>query len=108
MKKLLQIFIILFLVSCRNNGFYQPYTMNMEIPEGPPEYKAGWRAGCRDGLGVQFFANTVVYPVDDFGDGTYHHDPLFNAGFVDAVFSCFEHGFTFAHSKNSIWKGPLE
>jgi len=81
--------------------------MAMELPDGPPEYKAGWRAGCRTGLGAGNFANSVVYPIADFGEGNYHHEKLFNMGFVDAVFSCFEHGVTFTQVKG-LWEGPLE
>lgn len=104
MKKLIQILALFFIASCRNNGFYQPYTMDMTLPDGPPEYKAGWRAGCRTGLSVKFFTNSYVYKMD-FGDGTYHHEGLFNAGYVDAIFACYEQTNTFGMKD---MQGPLE
>lgn len=110
MKKVLLISIMFFLFSCRSNGFYQPYTMSLDLPDGPPEYKAGWRAGCRTAMstaGRGFFANSVVYPNVDFGDGTSHHDPLFVSGWLDAAFTCFESGSSFGGIKG-VFTAPLD
>lgn len=107
MKKTVLI-LCLFLFSCRSNGMYQPYTTDLALPDGPPEYKAGWRAGCRTGFsagGRGMFAGSFVYPID-FGDGTYHHEPLFAAGWLDATFVCFENVSTF--SQKSTFDAPLE
>ncbi len=109
MKNFAIICSLLFFAACRSNGFYQPYTMDMTVPDGPPEYRAGWRAGCRTGLAASsnvFFANSFVYPMD-FGDGTYHHDSLFASGWIDSAFSCFEQNVTFTVVKGSF-QGPLE
>ena len=80
--------------------------MDMTLPDGPPEYKAGWRAGCRTGMSPKNFANGFVYSID-FGNGAYHHEGLFNAGFVDAVFACFEQTGAFNTMKDTF-EGPLE
>lgn len=109
MKKIFPIFILFVLLSCRSNGFYQPYTTSLEIPDGPPEYKAGWRAGCRTALsthGRGMFANSVVYPNVDFGNGAYHHEGLFVSGWLDAAFTCFESGASWAIK--DTFDAPLE
>lgn len=98
------------MLSCRNNGLYQNYTMALELPEGPPEYKAGWRAGCRSAMadaGRGFYANSFVYPNVDYGDGSYHHDGAFVTGWLDAAFTCFENASTFGGIKNTF-EFPLE
>ena len=110
MKKILAILFLFFCFACRNNGMYQPYTMALDLPDGPPEYKAGWRAGCRSGLsagGRGFFANSFVYPNVDYGDGVYHHDSLFVSGWLDAAFTCFEFNSTFGGIKPTF-QAPLE
>ena len=81
----------------------------MDLPDGPPEYKAGWRAGCRSGLsatGRGMFNNSFVYPSVDYGNGAYHHDGLFVSGWLDAAFTCFEANSSF--SIRDPWVGPLE
>ncbi len=108
MRKLLLVFVLL-LSACRSNGFYQPYTTDLKLPDGPPEYKAGWRAGCRTGLsaGSPFFTNSFVYPSADYGDGAYHNSPLFVAGWLDSTFVCFESQSTWGGVKD-LFEGPLE
>lgn len=54
--------IILLLSSCRgvdNMGFYQPITMDLKVPDGPPEFKAGWHAGCKSALANRGFQNSL-------------------------------------------------
>lgn len=89
------------------HGFYEPFTLRMDVPEGPPEYKSGFRAGCRSGLGVRSFANAFVYK-NDYGTGVYQHDPRFIAGWQHGWFSCVIHAATFAARPPTHDFAPLE
>jgi len=108
------IFIILFtgLSSCRgidNYGFYQPITMDLKVPDGPPEFKAGWHAGCKSALAYRGFQNSLVYQDDkgaNYGSGVYQHDPAFQTGWRTAFFACVTHA-TYFTSFNSMQHAPL-
>ncbi len=91
-----------------NLGFYQPITLRMTVPDGPPEFKAGWYAGCKSALGAgKQFANSWVYGGPDFGSGVYQHDPLYQSAWSTAYFNCVTHAANFV-DYNSMLKGPLE
>ncbi len=119
-KKLLAISQIVLLTllcfSCRlpdNFGFYQPITLNLAIPDGPPEYKAGWYSGCKSGLGargVGAFANAEVYLESDgpsLGNGVYQHDPAFQTGWGQGWFACVIHANTFTGIQSTKFS-PLQ
>ncbi len=83
--------------SCRlphSFGFYQPITMNLDVPEGPPEYKAGWYAGCNSAIatkGLSGFANGYTVETGsnpDLGNGIYQHDPVYQTAWGQAWFAC--------------------
>ena len=107
--------VILFFVlnSCRtleSKGFYQPIGMNMKVPDGPPEFKAGWHDGCQTALGMRYFSNSYVYQdqrTANFGNGVYQHDPIYNSAWSNAFFACVTYSATFT-SFNSMKFGPLE
>lgn len=106
LKKILVILLFFFIASCK--GFYEPVTLDVEIPDGPAEYKSGWRAGCRSGLAASRanFANSFVYNVD-FGTGIYTHDSLFARGWGNGWFACVIHASTFVQMP-SMQFGPLQ
>lgn len=100
-------FLLVFLAvisSCR--GFYEPITLDLEIPEGPPEYQSGWRSGCRSGLATRSFANAFVY-APDYGSGVYHHDSAFSTGWSQGWFACVIHMSNFA-ARPSMEYGPFQ
>lgn len=108
------IFLILILTaSCRmpeSFGFYQPITMSLTVPDGPPEFKAGWHDGCKSALGNAFFLNSFVYQTKngpEFSNGIYQHDPMYQSAWSTAWFSCVlpSYGFVNFHSMKA---GPLE
>jgi hypothetical protein len=75
-----------------NFGFYQPVMMELAVPDGPPEYKAGWHAGCKTALSNKAFANASVYQDDKgatFGKGVYNHDPMYQTAWGQAYFACY-------------------
>jgi len=96
-RKLLFLLFCLNFASCRfpdNLGFYQPITMNMTIPDGPAEYKAGWYSGCTSALAAKSFSNAFVYGKGkgpDFGSGVYQHDPIYQTGWGQGWFACATH-----------------
>ena len=105
----------LFLVSCEsmpdNFGFYQPITLRMTVPDGPPEYKAGWHDGCRSGLSIQRFANSAVYQDGKgvyFGNGVYQHDGIFQMGWSHGWFSCVIHTGVNDGGVGFMKNGPLQ
>jgi hypothetical protein len=97
-------------------GFYQPITMSLAVPDGPPEYKAGWHSGCKTALANKTFANASVYDDGkgpDFGNGIYQHDPGFQTGWGQGWFACVLHISQFVgdpegNKFRSFAKGPLE
>ena len=98
-KKLFLNIVILFsLSSCA--GFYEPITLDLEVPDGPPDYRAGWYDGCRSGLSVKRFANAFVYDVS-FGSGAHQHSPLYQSAWGSGWFSCYIGANTF------VGMGPL-
>lgn len=77
-----------------HSGFYNPITLSMRVPDGPPEYKAGWYAGCRSGASLKNFANNWVFQKSngpDFGSGVYAHDPVYQTGWGQGWFACTVH-----------------
>lgn len=76
-------------------GFYEPVTLNMEIPPGPENYQAGWYAGCRSAIySMPNFRNSMAYDVT-FANGQYQNDPVFHKAWASAFYSCSIHTGTF-------------
>ncbi len=113
-KNIMVIFLaFLMLYSCRfpdNFGFFQPITMDLKVPDGPPEFKAGWHNGCKSALGMRTFANSYVYQHNrtaDFGNGVYQHDQTYNSAWSNAFFVCATYAGTFVNY-NSLKFAPLQ
>ncbi len=112
-----RIFLIIMLISissCRlpdSFGFYQPFTLRLKTPDGPPAYKAGWYGGCNSGLANRAFSNSVVYQDGkgpEFVNGVYMHDPDYQTGWGQGWFHCVMHAGYFAGSAGFYSHGPLE
>lgn len=57
MKKILTIFLVLFLSNCSTPNWYKPYgyLLFRQMPKGgTPGFRLGWVHGCESGLGTQF------------------------------------------------------
>ena len=113
MRKLTKILTILFLsLACSCNpfdhiGFNQPLTIRMTVPDGPPEFKAAWYAGCKSALASsKTFSNTFIYDYE-FGSGVYQHDPVYQTVWAQAYFNCSAHAKTFMDYHPFV-RGPLE
>ena len=109
---LLLILISLQLNGCRlpdHSGFNAPISLSMAVPDGPPEFKAGWYAGCKSGNSTGTFANNwsnKVKNTANFGSGVYDHDAMFQTGWSQGWFSCVINAGTFA-ARNSMQHSPL-
>ncbi len=105
--------LILFCSACRmpdNFGFYQPVMMELSVPDGPPEYKAGWYAGCKTALSNKAFANSAIYQDDKgatFGNGIYSHDSMYQTAWGQAYFACYTTVSEFT-GKGATQFSPLE
>ena len=89
MKIYKKLWIITVLVALLNacGGFYKPYTMSFEVPNGPPEFQAGWHDGCSSALSSSYFQNARSAPLT-LGNGMYQHDPIYQMAYSKALFSC--------------------
>lgn len=114
MSKILIMISLVLLSSCRlpeSFGFYQPITMSLATPDGPPEYKAGWYSGCKSGLANKAFANAFVYQENkgpEFVNGVYMHDPAYQTGYGQGWFACVMHAAYFTATPAVYPHGPLE
>lgn len=106
--------IICTLTSCRmpeSFGFHQPITMTLVVPDGPPEFKAGWHSGCSTGLSNKTFSNAFVYGSSagpDYSNGVYQHDRLFQTGWSQGWFACVLHADQFvAPTHRAFAHSPL-
>lgn len=77
--------IICFLGSCAS--IFKPITISMEVPDGPPEYRAGWHDGCSSALSA---GNSVSGKFQKFGmgNGIYQHDPAYQNAWGSGWFAC--------------------
>lgn len=114
MKKFLLIAALLFLVSsCRlptNFGFYQPITMDLNVPDGTTEFKAGWYDGCKSGLAGGTFVNGAVYrsKAGPTYSAIYQHSGDYKDGFGAAYWACNGHAYHFVTGAWHPSPAPLE
>jgi hypothetical protein len=87
MKKIL-FYTLLAVLNFGCNAFHNPMFMAMEVPDGPPEFKAGWHDGCQSGLGTKKSSNSSVYYAN-FGSGIYQHDPVYQRAWSSAFYTCY-------------------
>ncbi len=93
-----------------HSGFWNPITLDTRVPDGPPEFKAGWYAGCKTGSSLKSFANNTVFQKDsgpDIGSGVYTHDPVYQSAWGQGWFACAVYSGTFA-ARSSLEFSPLD
>ncbi len=82
---LLSLTIIILTNGCAS--IFKPLTLKMEVPDGPPEYRAGWHDGCSSAIAA---GNTVSGKFQKFGmgSGIYQHDPAYQNAWSSGWFAC--------------------
>jgi hypothetical protein len=90
------VFLICLFLMISGCNFYTPMGMPMEIPDGPPEFKAGWRDGCITGIATGKYSNSSVYS-PTFGSGIYQHDKIYQRGWSSAFYTCYVIGNRATH-----------
>ncbi len=106
-KKFINIYcgLLLLLIVCNCGGFYKPATMNLRIPDGPPEFQAGWHDGCNSALATSGFQNARFTSIN-MGSGIYQHDPVYQLAYGKALFSCASQAGNFR--SHPMFSAPLE
>jgi hypothetical protein len=80
---ILSIIISVFaLILCSCNAATKPYTLRDTVPDGPPEYQAGWHDGCQTALSTGAFYNARSKFTPNLGSGIYQHDSAYNTGYT--------------------------
>lgn len=80
--------------------------MPVEVPDGPPEFKAGWYDGCRTGLATKKNPNSSIYEAS-FGSGIYQHDKVYQGAWSSAFYTCYVTGNR-ATSSNIFSNSPAD
>jgi hypothetical protein len=81
-------YTLLIIITSGCNAFYHPMFMPTDVPDGPPEFQAGWYDGCRSGLGTKKSTNSSVYGAN-FGSGIYQHDEVYQTAWSSAFYTCY-------------------
>ncbi len=92
-----------------NFGFYQPILFDLKVPDGTPEFKAGWRDGCRSGLATANFLNSGVYLTKEGPSFSpvYTHDGEYRSAWGSAYWVCTGFDMNFVNF-NSMEHAPLQ
>lgn len=86
--------------------FTKPYTLDLQVPDGPPEFQAGWHDGCQSALSNSAFLNARMFSSVNAGSGIYQHDPVYQMAYGKAVFSCSVQAANFVHQPS--YNMPLD
>lgn len=114
MRKFLLIMAALALISsCRmptNFGFYQPILFDLKVPDGTPEFKAGWYDGCKSGIANANFLNSAVYltKAGPSFSPIYTNNSDYRSAWGNAFWACLGYDYQFAGELNSMKHAPLE
>ena len=86
MIRKIQLVIIFFLLGACHFSM-MPSTLELEIPDGPPEFRAGWHNGCHSALSMGSFNNARFHDLT-VGSGIYQHDEVYQTAWSNGWFSC--------------------
>lgn len=87
-KRLTCIISLIVISGC---SFYTPVFMPTDVPDGPPEFQAGWHDGCQSGLATGKISNAMAFR-PNFGSGIYQHDPNYQSAWSSAFYTCYVTG----------------
>ena len=94
------------------NAATRPFTIRDTVPDGPPEYQAGWHDGCETALSTANFYNSRAKFSANLGSGIYQHDSAYGTGYTWGFNICMIQTGNFNTSGGSfggmIGAAPLE
>jgi len=80
--------LILFLCSCNSFVPFYHGSINVDVPDGPPAFKAGYYDGCRSALSIRKMKNAAaVYKVK--ASGIHTNDPIYQKAWGNGWFTCY-------------------
>jgi major membrane immunogen (membrane-anchored lipoprotein) len=82
-NKVIILISLLFLSGC----FTRAFTTNIEVPDGPPEYQAGWHDGCSTSFSASAFSNARFSKMT-MGNGMYQHDQVYQTAWSHGWYAC--------------------
>ena len=99
------VFIILFsLTSCLH--LYSTPSLDLDVPKGPPAFRAGWYDGCRSALSTRRSTLNFVYN-PTFGNGIYQDNSDYQNGWGIAFNICATASGTYQKLGMSPWGHDL-
>jgi hypothetical protein len=88
-KKLIYLLLTSFLLfSCNRFAPFHHGPINIDVPDGPPQFKAGYYDGCRSALSIRKMKNAAsVYSVKS--NGIYTDDEVYQSAWGNGWFTCY-------------------
>ena len=93
------------LLSCNRFVPFYHGSINVDVPDGPPAFKAGYYDGCRSALSVRKMKNAAsVYSLKS--NGIYTNDPVYQQAWGNGWFSCYTSSGTWT-KYHPFYQSPL-
>jgi len=73
-----------------------PFTVDNQVPDGPPEFRAGWHDGCQTALSTGSFYNARAEFSPNLGSGIYQHDSIYQMSYNWGFNICMIQGGNFS------------
>jgi hypothetical protein len=89
--------LILLISLCGCKGLFEPLTAKFDVPDGPPEYQAGWHDGCSTALTSGGFASGRFHEFT-LGSGIYQHDEIYQIAWTSGWYACVTQAGNYASS----------
>ena len=94
--KLLTIYIFFFIAACNRFTPFYHGPINVDVPEGPPAFKAGYYDGCRSALSIRKMKNAAaVYKLKM--NGIYTNEKIYQQAWGNGWFTCYNSGGTWTN-----------
>ena len=105
-RKLLYFLLLsIMLLSCNRFVPFYHGSINVDVPDGPPAFKAGYYDGCRSALSVRKMKNAAsVYSLKS--NGIYTNDPVYQQAWGNGWFSCYTSSGTWT-KYHLFYQSPL-
>jgi hypothetical protein len=87
---IIKLLLINILIVCSLSGcayLTRPVTLEVDVPEGPPEFRAGWHDGCSSALTAGGFLAGRFNKMS-MGTGIYQHSSIYQTAWGSGWFAC--------------------